>query len=110
MFGRLIYDYTRFSLGSLSAEIGLPCPSRPSSVIIGDINGDGVNDALIFCPDGITGVLLRVQPARGLTALVAVIVVAIVIVLNWVANEKKKSKDDRDVRRNAKKYLEQLED
>ena len=92
------------------AEIGLPCPSRPSSVIIGDFNDDGWNDVIITCPDGITGVALRVQPARGLTALVAVVVVALVVVLNWVAKEKRRDKDDRDSRRNAKKYLEQFED
>ena len=98
------------SSGSLSAEIGLPCPARPSSVIIGDINGDGTNDILISCPNGITGVLVRVQSAYGLTALVAIVVIAIVVVLNWVAKEKKRVKDDRDARRNAKKYLEQFED
>jgi len=62
--------------GSLMAEIGLPCPTRPSSVIVGDFNDDGFNDVLIACPNGLTGVALRVQPARGLTALLAVVVAA----------------------------------
>ena len=91
------------------AEIGLPCP-HPSNVIVGDLNDDGSNDVLISCPGGVTGVMLRVQPARGLTALVAVVVFALLIVLHWVAKEQKKDKRERDARRNAKKYLEQFED
>ena len=78
--------------------------------MIADLDGDGINDVLVSCPDGLTGVLLRAQSARGLTALVAVVVVAIVVVLNWVAKEKRKGKEDQDARRNAKKYLEQFED
>ena len=92
------------------AEIGLPCPSRPSSIILGDFNSDGWTDVVIACPDGVRGLALVVQPARGLTALVAVVVVALAIVFNWVAKEKRKDKDDRDARRNAKRYLEQFED
>ena len=84
------------------AEIGLPCPTRPSSVIVGDFNDDGFNDVLIACPNGLTGVALRVQPARGLTALVAVVVAALVLVLDWVAKEKKKDKDYRDTRKKKK--------
>ena len=83
------------------------------------MDSDGWNDVLVVChasaagtpvAAAVTGIAVRVRPARMSTALVGAVVVALVIVLNSVAKEKRKDKDDRDAKRNAKTYLEQFED